>query len=94
MSSSAITFAERLTQLGACPAAIDWVGDKTARQAWHECCRYDWMLWLAYFLDVDEKVYDRCYLKLWEAGNREASAEQLADIVRKHIPWHLIEEKL
>ena len=36
----------KLQQLGACTDAIDWIGDRTIEQAWRECRRSDWMLWL------------------------------------------------
>lgn len=35
-----------LNRLGACAAAREWVGDRTLEQAWAECERPDWMLWL------------------------------------------------
>jgi len=31
---------------GACAGALRWVGDRTLQQAWDECNRFDWMLWL------------------------------------------------
>ena len=36
-----------LNELNACQEAKDWVGTKTQRQAWQECERGDWLLWLA-----------------------------------------------
>ena len=35
-----------LKVLGACEEAIGWCGDKTPAQAWNECERADWMLWI------------------------------------------------
>ena len=35
-----------LTELGACDEAVKWVGDRTLKQAWDDCERGDWMLWL------------------------------------------------
>ena len=51
-----------LTKLNACKEAIDWVGNKTIEQAWNECQRGDWLLWLAAKLDIDRKilVYAAC----------------------------------
>lgn len=36
----------KLQQLEACADAIYWIGDRTIEQAWRECRRVDWMLWL------------------------------------------------
>jgi hypothetical protein len=36
-----------LQRLGACQEAIQWVGNRTPRQAWDECERADWLLWIA-----------------------------------------------
>jgi len=41
------TFKDKLEEMNACPEAIDWVGDKTLKQAWDQCERGDWMMWLA-----------------------------------------------
>ena len=35
-----------LNRIGACDEAREWVGDRTLNQAWAECVRPDWMLWL------------------------------------------------
>lgn len=47
-----MTFREWLIKHQACEEAREWVGDKTVEQAWAECPRDDWMVWL-----VDELVY-------------------------------------
>ena len=47
------TFKERLVEMNACPAAVEWVGERTLKQAWAECERGDWMLWFAAKMDVD-----------------------------------------
>jgi hypothetical protein len=35
-----------LMELGACPEAIKWVGNKTEQEAWDTCHRGDWIIWL------------------------------------------------
>jgi len=45
-----------LTRLGACHEAREWAAGKTLKQAWNECHRGDWLLWLAGMLDIDRKV--------------------------------------
>jgi hypothetical protein len=42
-----MTLRDHLVRLTACPEAVDWAGDKSVAQAWAECERGDWMLWLA-----------------------------------------------
>lgn len=41
-----MTFAEELEQLGPCPEAVDWIGDKTLRESWDDCDNLVWMLWV------------------------------------------------
>jgi hypothetical protein len=36
-----------LEALGACEEACAWAGERTLAQAWAECERGDWMIWLA-----------------------------------------------
>ena len=43
----------KLKEMSACNEAIGWVGDRTPEQAWNECERGDWMLWIAQKKDVD-----------------------------------------
>jgi len=38
-------FADKLRKLEACEDAIEWVGDKSFKEAWNTCERADWMLW-------------------------------------------------
>ena len=37
-----------LEEHNACPAAREWVGARTPKQAWTECERIDWMDWLSF----------------------------------------------
>jgi hypothetical protein len=41
------SFQEKLRGMEACHEAVAWVGDRTLEEAWLECERADWMLWLA-----------------------------------------------
>ena len=38
-------FQDKLVSLGACPEAVEWVGDRAEAEAWAECTRPDWMVW-------------------------------------------------
>jgi hypothetical protein len=42
-----MTFRDQLIRLKACSDAVEWVGERTLEQAWADCERGDWMLWLA-----------------------------------------------
>ena len=46
-----------LNDLDACQPAKDWVADRTVAEAWAECPRGDWMLWI--------------YTSLYSANKRE-----------------------
>jgi hypothetical protein len=39
-------FKQQLIKLEACQPAIDWVGERTFEQAYNDCERGDWLLWL------------------------------------------------
>ena len=41
-----MSFKQQLIEMDACQDAIDWVEDRTVQQAWKDCQRGDWMLWL------------------------------------------------
>jgi hypothetical protein len=43
----------KLIEMNACSEAIEWIEDRTLEQAWNECERGDWMLWLAQKKGVD-----------------------------------------
>ena len=40
-----MTFKDQLVTLRACPDAVQWVGKRTAKQAWAECERANWLIW-------------------------------------------------
>jgi len=44
-----------LLKLKACEEAVEWAGDKTAKEIIDTCHRGDWLLWLAYKLEVDDR---------------------------------------
>ena len=56
MTTTDIDLSALLTKLDACRAAREWAAGKTLEQAWAECPRGDWMLWLAGRMDIDRKV--------------------------------------
>jgi len=53
---SAKDFAAALRRLGACGEARVWASGRTLQQAWAECPRGDWLLWLAGRAGVERKV--------------------------------------
>lgn len=40
------TAIKKLKSLGACPDAVKWCKGRSVAEAWHDCERGDWMLWL------------------------------------------------
>jgi hypothetical protein len=91
-------FQDSLKALKACRRAVDWVGDRTASQAWDECERGDWMLWYAIKLKADRKLIMRAaattvvtYAAFYTAGadaaTRKAERKIMADLVRSVIPF-------
>lgn len=46
----------RLEQLHACDPAQKWVGKKSLKYAWNTCPRADWMVWLAYAVEVPREL--------------------------------------
>lgn len=68
-----MTLAEQLDGLLACDEAICWVGNRTLAQAWRECERSDWMMWLLRELEIDAR---RCAgefaLRVWHLVPAEA----------------------
>ena len=47
----------KLEKLRACKDAIEWVkSQKSPEEAWQNCHRGDWMLWIAKRLDVDDRL--------------------------------------
>jgi hypothetical protein len=59
MTTDNIDLDALFTRLDACREAREWAAGKTLEQAWAECPRGDWMLWLAGMLGIDRKVLVR-----------------------------------
>jgi hypothetical protein len=55
-----MTFHDYLIAKNACPAALDWLGDRTPYEAWRRCERADWMMWLAGHIAVDQRRLVLC----------------------------------
>jgi hypothetical protein len=49
------TFQELLEELDACGVARDWAAAKTIEEVVAECHRGDWLLWLAFHVNVDKR---------------------------------------
>lgn len=46
----------KLIQLGVCRESIEWCGNRTPQQAYEECERGDWLLWMAIKCGVNQKI--------------------------------------
>ena len=49
-------FSDKLIAMNACTEAVEWCGSRGLVEAWRECPRGDWMLWLAGRIDIDRKL--------------------------------------
>ena len=71
-----------LIRLGACEEVREWVGGRTLSEAWAECERPDWMLWLhARSESADAGAYAalaRAWAEAAEAAAEEAEAAEAA----------------
>jgi hypothetical protein len=77
-----MTFQQQLSNWGACANARKWVGDKTLEEAWEECSRADWMVWLLFRVHGGEP---------W-SEQRKKLIHVLCEIIREVLPiferWH------
>jgi len=58
-----MTFKQQISDMTprACQPAIDWVGDRTAREAWEQCERPDWLIGMAHHvLDIPTDKIVEC----------------------------------
>lgn len=46
---------KHLLSVGACREALKWVGTRTARRAWLECDRADWLVWWAMSTEANRR---------------------------------------
>lgn len=82
MSYPNTKFQRLLARLNACGPARRWVGRRTLRQAWNQCSRPDWLLWLHARLTPAPWAY-AALAEAWagDAATRaaDAAAEDAAD---------------
>lgn len=52
-------YRKKLKTINACHAAMVWLADKSSAQAWTDCQRGDWMLWIASKSGVDVRTVTR-----------------------------------
>lgn len=57
-----------LIKNNACPAALDWVGDRTMEQAIADCHNPLWLLWLLDKLGADMKYLKRAHIAVVEVS--------------------------
>jgi hypothetical protein len=60
--------AVELEDLGACDEAVEWVGARDAIEAWNDCPRGDWLLWILGKLEADRKRLVLCAHECIEAA--------------------------
>ena len=62
-----MTDRDKLVAMRACQSALDWIGDRTIKQAWSECGRSEWMCWLLRKIAPDDP---RCRLAAADFAER------------------------
>jgi hypothetical protein len=81
-----MTFADQLRKLHACDEAVEWVAERTLEQAWAECERGDWMIWLLNAIEYDDRHgIIRYEARAADAAAYAAARAAQAKIVRKHV---------
>ena len=79
-----------LEKLHACPEARDWVADRTAKQAWQECQRIDWMFWLVEHLVHENDLHCEivmCANDFARSALQFTSDQRVADCVAAVDRW-------
>jgi hypothetical protein len=88
MTTIETEFKQHLQAIGACADAREWVGDRTAKQAWDECLRADWLLW---WVARDRGDAYAAIAGAVTAANaaRPKSHANSCSIIRQHLtqPW-------
>lgn len=95
------TFQRQLRAIGACPAAIDWVGRRTFRQAWEECDNPQWMRWFLrtglYIPGPDQAFCDEICQFFWQQNwyvfLKLETAEERCRFIRENYPLKRFQEQ-
>jgi len=86
-------FREKLKRIGACQEAIDWVGDKSPKEAWMTCGEMFWMYWFVeYLMDYRYLSHDDFSfidLQFWLTGDADACHR-----MRGAVPYSVIGEAI
>ena len=66
-------FRDQLKAMGACSEAVAWVDNRTLEQAWAECERSQWMLWLLRKSRIDTSECEGHFaLRVWHLVPEDA----------------------
>ena len=89
---------ELLNKLNACQEAKLWAAGKTLSQAWQECQRADWMLWLLGRSPINKKIIATIAVEFAEtcvhnAKDYPAVAECITT-VKKYLSGQATQEEL
>ncbi len=74
-------------ELRACDDACDWATGKTAKEAWDECPRGDWLLWWARKENVDKRVMTLAKGKCAETVIHLMKDQRSKDVVKAAIDY-------
>ena len=89
---------ELLNKLNACQDAKLWASGKTLSQAWQECQRADWMLWLLGRSSINKKTIAAIAVEIAEACAHNAkdypAVAQCIAVVKRFLAGEATQEKL
>ena len=91
-------FKNKLIKMKACSEAIEWVGNRTAEEAWRDCYNSLWMLWYLEKINYkDEKklrlVACKCVRLVWHLLEDERS-KQAVIVAEKYVEGKSTKEEL
>jgi len=89
---------ELLNKLNACQDAKLWAAGKTLSQAWQECQRADWMLWLLGRSQIDKKTIATIAVEFAEQCSVNAkeypAVAECITTVKKYLSGQATQEEL
>ena len=87
-----------LDELNACQEAKQWAAGKTLSQAWQECQRADWMLWLLGRSPINKKIIGTIAVEFAEQyvhnANGYPAVSECIGVVKKYLAGEATQEEL
>lgn len=81
---------DTLLLMGACGEAALWAGGKTLREAWEQCHRADWMIYLLQDVGLHKQAAELCYEITRRAMSECAEKNYLSITEMQGVVWGLM----